>query len=470
MIKDFVKEGTLYALTIAVAKGISLLLVPVFTYYFATKDFGVLEILNVIAFLATGLFSWQFGQGIVRYLGADKDHEKRRKYLASTALIFVIGSFVVGTALLVVFRMTILKAIGLSNPVYEKTFILAMCTMLFNGVFFFLASHMQALRKKNNYALSLFLHAFMGICSTYFFVILLDKSVNGYFYATLLTTPMVIVYQFKVLKSEFVLGFSKTILIELLKFSGPLIPSTLALILLSVIDRIILNDLTSTSTLGIYSIGVKFSFGLQLLIQGYASAISPLIFQNQLDSETPKQLSVLFRGYVILGCFVILLLTLFAKETIYFFAQSPYHSAYLVLPMLYSTAWLHGLVMFAPGMQIKKRTLYITVIASSAVFLNIYLNYLLIPIFDMKGAALAGMIAAVVYVVLFHFVSFKLYPIPFKFLDWIVVLFLVSFILFFSTSRIESIFAQIPIVFKLGIGIIYLTLLGLYFRKFKRYM
>jgi O-antigen/teichoic acid export membrane protein len=360
LIRDFIKEGSLYAIAIAAAKGISLLLVPVFTYYFATKDFGVLEILNVVAFLATGLFSWQFGQGIVRYLGAEKNHQLRRKYLASTALIFVIGSFAIGTALLVLFRSSVLNAIGLTNPVYEKTFILAMCTMFFNGIFFFLASHMQALRKKNAYALSLFLHAFLGISATYFFVIVLDKSVNGYFYATLVTTPTVILLQFKVLWSEFVFGFSKTILIQLLKFSAPLVPSTLALVLLSVIDRIILNDLTSTSTLGIYSIGVKFAFGLQLLVQGYATAINPLIFEGHKDERTPVQLSILFRGYIVLGSVVIAVLTLFAKETIYFFAHSPYHSAYLVLPMLYGTAWLHGLIMFAPGMQIKNKTLYIT--------------------------------------------------------------------------------------------------------------
>jgi hypothetical protein len=88
----------------------------------------------------------------------------------------------------------------------------------------------------------------------------------------------------------------------------------------------------------------------------------------------------------------------------------------------------------------------------------------------MKGAALAGMIASVVYVILFHITSYRLYPIPFKLLDWFMVFFMVSFILLISTSTIESIFAPMDVLVKIGIAIVLIVFFGLYFRKFKAYM
>ena len=46
-VRDLIKEGGLYTIANLATKGISLLLLPFYTAYFTTQDYGVIEILMV---------------------------------------------------------------------------------------------------------------------------------------------------------------------------------------------------------------------------------------------------------------------------------------------------------------------------------------------------------------------------------------------------------------------------------------
>ena len=454
MVKDFIKEGTIYAAAIAAAKGVSLFFVPIFTYYFATQDFGAIEIFHIISVLTIGLFSWQFGQGVVRYISTYQNQKQRKKYLASTAFISITISLLIGSALLIANKKPILNFMGLDNPVFEKTFMLAVASTFLNGLIAFFASHQQALRKKRAYALALFSHAFIGIIATFIYVIVLDKSINGFFYATITIAPLIIAYQLYTLRAEYQLGFSTELFKKLVRFSVPLVPAAVALILLSLSDRIILNYLTSTSTLGIYSIALKFAFGFQLIVQGYATAIQPLIFEKYHERATPTKMALILKGYVIFGAIAVMILSFFSKETITLFTQKPYYSAYLVLPMLYTTAWIQGLIMFTPGMQIQEKTKLISAITLAAVGLNITLNFLLIPKFDMKGAALASLLSSVFYVILMRYFSQRYFPIQVSSRIWLTILIVLSLILATSTSNFERIFVHVELHYKISAFIV----------------
>ncbi len=410
MIKDFLKEGTLYAIAGVAAKGISLMLIPVFTAYFATVEFGIIEIIYVFSTLASGLLSWQLGQALIRFLGEHQHDTVRKKYISTTALLIVVASYAVGTAVLILFRSELITWIGLSSKSHEKTFAFAMVAMFFNGLYLFLGSHLQALRFKKEFALSQFAHSFFGIILTYFMVISLDKGVNGVYYAAILVFPLVIAYQLFALRKEFGFGFSKPIAVAMLKFSLPMAPAGIALLAFTLSDRILLNIFSSQANLGIYSVAFKFAFGLQLIIAGYSMAIHPIVFQNYRDEKTKDHLSSLLLGYTVVGALAVFLLSLFAMETVVVFTQPAYFSAYKVMPLLYAITWINGFVMFAPGMQVSKKTIWLSVIICTALLVNVVFAYFLIPQLGIKGAALGTLIGTILYVIGLFIVSMRLYP------------------------------------------------------------
>jgi O-antigen/teichoic acid export membrane protein len=467
VVKDFIKEGSIYALAGVAAKGVSLLMIPIFTYYFTTRDFGRIEILYVITILSSGVLSWQLGQGLIRYVSQHQGDEKRKIYLGSTALIFSSVTYFLGAALLTILAPFTLKALGLSEVISTKTFALCMAALFLNGVFSFFGSHLQALRKKNQFALANFFHSFLGITATYFFVVVLDKSINGIFYATIATVPISIVYQFVVLRKEYQWLFSTSILKQLLSYSMPLIPGALALIMLSITDRIMLNYLTTTSTLGIYSLALKFAFGLQVIIQGFGTAINPLTFEKHVLPETNRSISLLLSNYIKIGGLAVLTLSMFSKEIVEFFTQKPYFNAQYVLPMLFTSVWVQGVSMFALGLFITKRTLKISLITCFSVVINVALNYYLIPIFDMKGAALSTLLSALINIAFLVYYSRKSFPLHLNIKDVLIFASVLLLILIFSTSQIEDIFAFVTWTYKSALAVLICFAMWMVFKKMK---
>lgn len=463
MIKDFLKEGTLYAIAGVAAKGISLMLIPVFTAYFATVDFGIIEIVYVFSALASGLLSWQLGQALIRFLGEHQHDPVRKKYISTTALVMVVVSYVLGTGVLILFRSELITWIGLSSKSHEKTFMFAMMAMFFNGIFLFLGSHLQALRFKKEFALAQFMHSFFGILFTYFMVISLDKGVNGVYYAAIVVFPVVIAYQIYALRNEFGFGFSRPIASAMLKFSLPMAPAGIALLAFSLSDRILLNIFSTQSNLGIYSVAFKFAFGLQLIVAGYSMAIHPIVFQNYRNEKTKDYLSALLLGYTVVGALAVFLLSLFAMETVVIFTQPAYFSAYKVMPLLYAITWVNGFVMFAPGMQVSKKTIWISVIICTALLVNIVLAYFLIPSMGIRGAALGTLIGTILYVVGLFVVSMKLYPYSFARKSMTALLSLTVSFVIVITVFFQSIVIRMNLAAKFSVTFILIAMVLFFF-------
>ena len=462
MIKDFVKEGSIYALAGIAAKGVSLVMIPIFTFYFTTRDFGRIEILYVLSMLTSGLLSWQLGQGLIRYVSQHRNDEKRKLFLGSTALIFTLFAYFIGTLILILLGPQLLKIFHLETQISFKTYILTMMAIFLNGIFSFFGSHLQALRKKNQFAISNFIHSLLGILATYLFVIVFDKSINGIFYATIVTVPISIIYQFSVLRNEYQWLFSSAILRQLLAYSLPLVPGALALILLSITDRVMVNYLTNLSTLGIYSVALKFAFGFQIIVQGFGMAINPLTFEKHVLPKTQESIGFLLSNYIKLGGIAILIMGMFSREIVYIFTQAPYYNAQYVMPMLFAAIWVQGLSMFALGLHISKKTLHISLIACVSVLVNILLNLYLIPIFDIKGAALSTLVAMLTNTLLVVYFSKKYFPLHLQTKDLLVFVAVIALIILCSTSVIGDIFASVTWIHKtilalLGLVLIFFT-------------
>lgn len=415
MIRDFLKEGTIYTLAGFMAKGISLALIPVFTTYFSPNDYGILDLLYVFSMFFAAVFSFQIGQGLTRYLGESHQDTIRKRNLSSTALVFIITTLLLGGVVAIVFRKPILDVLGITHPSHTKTYILAVVSIILNGMFLFFSGHLQALRRKVEFSIASFLHALLGILATYFFVIVLDKGINGVFYATIAIVPVVLLYQFFQLKGDYQFFFSKKLMKKLLKYSLPLVPAAVAYVFLTLTDRICINYFLTKTDLGVYSVGYKFSFAISLIVSGFSTAMAPLLYQRYKEKETKTDMSVLFNWYVFGGLFAVTTLSVFAEETIILFTQKPFYQASDVMPMLYLSVWFSGLSMFAPGMNLQNRTKWIAGVSVVAAVLNIGLNIWLIPVFGIKGAALATLGASIVnYVAVFvlsrRFYRFEVKP------------------------------------------------------------
>ena len=73
-----------------------------------------------------------------------------------------------------------------------------------------------------------------------------------------------------------------------------------------------------------------------------------------------------------------------------------------------------NMYIFAPGISIAKKTKLISLISVIAAIINTILNYTLIPLLGLSGAAYATLISAIITFSLYIFFSRKYYPISYN--------------------------------------------------------
>ena len=153
------------------------------------------------------------------------------------------------------------------------------------------------------------------------------------------------------------------------------------------IDTIILRNLSSSSSVGLYSIGISLANMLWII---------PDAFKDVLMNKTSKEDSIgdiifSLKSNIIISLIITLGFILLGKLFITIVYGSEFIDSYIATIILFFgsiSMIFHKIIsplLYSKGYQKK-----LCVIFLSAVFLNIVMNYILIPKFDIIGAAVAS--------------------------------------------------------------------------------
>ncbi len=470
MLKDLLKEGGLYTLANFLTKGISLLLIPFYTAYFTPSDYGLYDILTVFGAFAANIFSLQLNQGLARFVAEPTNSENKKIEYASTAFVTYLLLFILLVLISLFFSDNIISILSPNSHLKHTTFYLAIAVIFFNNIFYFLNVYLRFIRQVKLVALFSFLQSIFGILLLMYFVFKKDLGIDSFFIPYLIVTPPIIITQLYFLRGRLKPFFNSKKLKDLLNYSTPLIGGAIALIIMNLTDRVFINDMLGETDLGIYGIGIKFASIITIIVSGFSMALSPLIFESHNNPNTKKELSEMFNLFIAVGVGGAFLLSLFSVELVNYFTTFSYHKASTVLPLMLFTTLLTGLIMFAPGLQIKKKTGVITLLTIIFACLNIVLNYFLIPKYGIIGAATSTLIATSLYGMVYFFLSLKNYTFVIN-LKKVIVPFLIVGISFILLHYLE-LNAVYVTIFKLVIIAVYISIIykiGMLKRVIKKY-
>ncbi len=82
----------------------------------------------------------------------------------------------------------------------------------------------------------------------------------------------------------------------------------------------------------------------------------------------------------------------------------------ILMAYLFQGAYLN----FLPGIYFAEKTIYITVITGVSALINVAVNFSLIPVYGMTGAACATLAGHATMALLTYLVSHKLFPVPYE--------------------------------------------------------
>ena len=168
----------------------------------------------------------------------------------------------------------------------------------------------------------------------------------------------------------------------------------------------------SLNEVGLYGIAYRFATMITLLTSGFQLAVTPVIYSHYKLSETPNQLEKLFRYFLLLSLMFFIAVGVFSRDIVSLFTSAQYYSAAPLVPILMSAILLRNMYIFAPGLGIAKKTNVIAGISVASAITNIVLNFVFIPLFGIKGAAIATTIGAFLAFFLYMRASQALYYVP----------------------------------------------------------
>ncbi len=205
-----------------------------------------------------------------------------------------------------------------------------------------------------------------------------------------------------------------------LAFGMPDVPRLLAMWVLRLADRLILQRYVPLAVVGLYSVGYTLGGTLfDLVAAAVNSALLPFFYRTASEepAEVSRRVFADVAGYnAALLAFLALGSILFAREFILVFASERYLGAEAVVaPIAWASVFQALSHIPNRALYLARKTAYLPLVFVVPAALNITLNFLLIPPYGMWGAALATLAAYPALFLLSLWAAQRVYPIPYDF-------------------------------------------------------
>jgi O-antigen/teichoic acid export membrane protein len=431
-VKSVSKHFLVYGVGNALSKIAGFLLIPVYTHYLATSEYGTLELLELTTYVAGMFLAIGISESVMRFY-YDSQELKKRHEVVSTALVWIWGISFFGVVWLLLFSP------GISLLVFNTNDNAGLFRLIFLSMTFGLASEIPLAFIRAQQKSVLFTTISVGrlivnVGLNVLFIVGFGWGIRGIIFGGLithaLTSTFLSVYVFK--QTGFF--FSSAKLKNMIKYGIPYIPGGLGMFIIHFVDRFLLQRFTSLSNVGIYSLGYKFGMILNPLVNDpFFSIWKPKMFELAEREDAKKIYSVMFTYFLFIEVFLALGISILIKDVLVIISSPGYHSAYKVVPLILLSYILWGAYFQVQiGILLKKKTRYIAYVVAASAAVSLALNFLLIPRIGIWGAALSTSASFGVTTVLTYVISNRIYPVKyefnriFKLLALAVVLYLVS--------------------------------------------
>lgn len=184
--------------------------------------------------------------------------------------------------------------------------------------------------------------------------------------------------------------FDFTLLKELLAIAIPLLPNFLIYWVFNSCDKVMVTNMIGIGAAGIYSVGSKLGHASQLIYTAFAGGWQYFAFSTMKDNDQVESTSNIFEYLGVLSFSCTAFVFALAQSIYQILFTGDYVSGYIISPYLFLAPLLQMLFQVACNQfLVVKRTWPNMLILSGGAIANIAINYYLIPVLGIEGAAIA---------------------------------------------------------------------------------
>ena len=358
------------------------LLMPLYTAWLSTTQYSTAELITSTANLLIPLACVGISNGIFRF-AAEREANKKAVFSSSLALLGIgFGGFLLLCPLL-----------SLIDYFTGYTWLIVLY-VLFADLQAVCAQYIRAIDRTRLFAIQGILNTVLTILFNVIFLVVFDLGVVGYVLSVIvgnLFTTVFLVIRAKLWQVFSLSSIDRRMMKDLLRFSLPLIPTTVCWLITDLSDRYMVTYFCGDHINGIYSAAYKIPTIVNLISGIFMQAWQFSAVAQSSDEEACKSFySEVFRGFlsvIMIGAAGLILLSRFLSGLL---LNSAYFEAWQFMPTLLCATALEAIVSFlATVYMVRKKSMHSFLTAMVGTLLNIGLNLLLIPTWGALGAAVA---------------------------------------------------------------------------------
>jgi O-antigen/teichoic acid export membrane protein len=412
-LKELFRHSAVYGLGSIVARILGVLLLPLYTRYLSPSDYGLIETLVALSAVLTALVAQAMKSAFFRFY-FDSAELERRLLVVRTAFWYVMAASTLTLAVGVALSPEISWV--LFHTRHHADLVIASFVGLWAAMNYEqMTSLFRVEQRSTAYVTATMVNVGITIAATVVLVVVFDKGPLGVLVGNF--TGTLIVYAALLLYSRHALGlqFDRRLYRAMNRFGLPLVPSAVALWLTNFADRFFLIRLSGAHEVGLYSIGVRISSAIVLLLTAFRLAWPAFAYSIEDDREARRTYSFVLTYVFFVCCWLALALGLLAPWILRLITTKPFYPAEnVVAPLAFSVAAFAGYVVVQIGTGRARRTRTNWVVTGAGALLNIALNLALIPPYGRMGAAIATLAS---YALLFAGMAWRahaVFPVPYQ--------------------------------------------------------
>jgi O-antigen/teichoic acid export membrane protein len=346
-VRDYLKRllttGAAYQAADIVAKGLAVILLPLYTSHVHTQGYGAYQLLLTSVILSSIVLRVGLGEAFVRFYFIDHDTERRAR-IARTVTTTVAWTTTVAALLALAFSADLCQLIlGFRDPDLMDCAILGMWAFTNLEMAY---AQLRVDERARAYLYASMANVAMTVTFTVLLVVFANQQARGLLLGNFGASAIVVLGLWVVLARarRFSLRFRFHDLGAMLRFGVPTVPADASVYALQVVDRLYLFRVDSESAAGLYSIALQLSTVVFLLVRGFQYAWPPLAYSIKSDKEASRLYSLVTTYYVLATGLMVCGVALVGRWLVRLFAPPPeYFGAYKALPWL-ALGWaLYGL-------------------------------------------------------------------------------------------------------------------------------
>ncbi|MBL4677492.1 MAG: oligosaccharide flippase family protein [Mucilaginibacter sp.] len=417
--KEFIKSFFSFGIASTIEKLIAFVLLPVYTRYFSTSEFGVIDLIQVMLGVVAIFAHLQLETSLQRYY-YDYDGERKKSLISTITYAIMLLSLVLVIPIMLFSRQ--ISELMFKTAEYSNLIKWASLQLPFTN-YSMLALVILRYEKKNmQFALMVLIKVVVNVIFILVFVVWLKRGIYGVFYAQLIAFVISSIFLFYAVKDFFVYKISSADLQKSLRYAMPQFPARIGSIMLSYANRFFMVGYLTISSIGIYSLSLKLASILQLVYTAFVMAWAPFMFEQQ---KKPGHKIVFAQALLLTSCpvfFIVAFVSIFAKEIVQIVASKQFIDAHLYLGglcMYFAFFIFKEIVDIGP--KFTEKTKYLSYTFFLSVVINLVSLYLFIKVYGLYGVVYSMMLTNITLFIVSWLVSNSLYHIPFNIIKFVMM-------------------------------------------------